>query len=222
MSSGISPVTSGTNSIATGSNSMASIGKDQFLKLLVTQLKNQDPMSPMQPNEFAAQLAQFSSVEQLVQLNDTVGAQATAVQMSTLAGQASLGASIIGRWVACEGNQVTVPATGAAQVRADIGGSGGKAKLTLTDSTGKVVATRDLGTVRGGLQTLTLPSDLPQGDYTYQLEVKSGDNNVQVTTYTTGVVDAVEFDSGKIMLRLGGLKVSLGSVAQIEAVPTKP
>jgi flagellar basal-body rod modification protein FlgD len=222
MSSAINAVTSGTSPIATGSSSIASIGKDQFLKLLVTQLKNQDPMSPMQPNEFAAQLAQFSSVEQLVQLNDSVGAQSTAVQMSTLAGQASLGASIIGRQVVCEGNQVSIPDTGLAQVRVDVGGSGGKAELTLTDSSGKVVATRDLGTVKGGVQTLDLPNDLPKGDYTYALKVKSGDNTVTVTTYTTGVVDAVEFDGGKIMLRLGGLKVSLGSVAQIESAPTKP
>src|SRR4029079_6061576 len=56
MSSAINPVPQGTSPIATGPSSIASIGKDQFLKLLVTQLKNQDPMSPMQPNEFAAQL----------------------------------------------------------------------------------------------------------------------------------------------------------------------
>jgi flagellar basal-body rod modification protein FlgD len=225
----VSMLTSGTTSSSgsasssgttTKSGSIASIGKDQFLTLLVTQLKNQDPMSPMQPNEFAAQLAQFTSVEQLIQLNTAVNDQSAAVQVSTLAGQAALGASLIGKQVVAEGNGVTIPATGQGSIRADIGGTGGDATITLKDSTGKIVATRDLGSVAAGHRTLTLPADLPAGDYSYQLTVKdSKQASVTVTTYTSGVVSAVEFDSGQIMLRLGGLKTSLGSIAEIGPAP---
>jgi len=211
--------TSGSSSLASASGSLAAIGKDQFLQLLVTQLKNQDPMSPMQPNEFAAQLAQFSSVEQLMQLNTSVDAQATAVQLSTISGQASFGASIIGRQVIAEGAQVEVPASGSAAIRVDVAGTGGNATLTLRDATGKVVATRDLGVVKGGFQTLSLPADLPAGDYAYELAVKDGDATVKVTPYTVGNVDAVEFEDGKISLRLGGLHIALGSVSQITARP---
>ena len=55
-----------------------SMGKDDFMKLLVAQLKNQDPLNPMDGKEMAAQLAQFSSVEQMMQLNTTVSAQSAA------------------------------------------------------------------------------------------------------------------------------------------------
>jgi flagellar basal-body rod modification protein FlgD len=205
---------------STTPNSMMSIGKDQFLKLLVTQLKNQDPMSPMQPNEFAAQLAQFSSVEQLIQLNDSMTNQSAAVQMSTLAGQASLGASLIGRQVVAEGNDVVIPPDGKAGIRIDIGGIGGAATLTLKDAKGAVVATRDLGALPAGHQTVALPTDLPPGSYTYAVTVKgSQDASVSVMTYTTGVVDAVQFDNNQILLRLGGLKVPLGNVAEIDPAP---
>ena len=54
-------------------NPKGAMGKDAFLKLLVAQLKNQDPLSPSDGKEMAAQLAQFSSVEQLVSMNDTLG-----------------------------------------------------------------------------------------------------------------------------------------------------
>ena len=75
------------------------MGKDDFLKMLVAQLKHQDPMNPMEGQEFAAQLAQFSSVEQLVQLNKQYETQAesTAALAESLANNGAL--STIGRTV---------------------------------------------------------------------------------------------------------------------------
>ena len=68
---------SGINSVVTNSNETAvpkrdMLGKSDFLKLLVTQLKNQDPLNPMEYTELTAQLAQFSSLEQLFNVNDTL------------------------------------------------------------------------------------------------------------------------------------------------------
>lgn len=211
---------SGSSSGSSSSATLNSINKDQFLQLLVSQLKNQDPMEPMKPNEFAAQLAQFTSVEQLIQLNTSVNNQSAALQISTLSGQAALGASLIGRQVVAEGDQVSIPADGKASVRIDVGVGGGRGTLTLKDSTGKTIATRDLGSIAGGHQTVALPTDLPPGDYHYEIAVKdSKDAAVAVATYTTGVVSAVEFNSGSIVLRLGELKVTLGSVAEVDPAP---
>lgn len=64
----LAPVITGTpqRKVTNGNNQM---GKDQFLHILITQLKNQDPLSPLQDKDFIAQMAQFTSVEQLTQMN---------------------------------------------------------------------------------------------------------------------------------------------------------
>jgi flagellar basal-body rod modification protein FlgD len=219
----ISPITTpqyfaGASNSTTSTAPKQDLDKDAFLKLLVEQLKHQDPTTPMDGKDLAAQLAQFTSVEQLTQLNTNVQAATQASQMTALTNQSALSASLIGRQVEATGDMMSVGADGAPKVTVDISGSGGKGTLTLTDSSGDVIATRDLGTLKGGDgQTLTLPGDLPAGTWHYSLAVKGADGSSQnVTTYVTGVVNAVEFKNGKIVLNAGGLEISLDDLVRIE------
>lgn len=76
--SGISPVASAANMAPTGSAPGGELGKDEFLRLFVTQLRNQDPLNPMESQEFVAQLAQFSTVEQLIEIRELLEIQAGA------------------------------------------------------------------------------------------------------------------------------------------------
>jgi len=223
----ISPTTSPQYFGTTGSTSSTTGGsktldKDAFLKLLVAQLKHQDPNSPLQPHELAAQLAQFTSVEQLTQLNDAMATQTEASQMAALVGQSNLSASLIGREVQAAGDLVRVPTTGSAKVTVDIAGAGGAATLTLKDDAGNTVAKRSIGSLQAGNnQTLTLPADLPPGRWHYAIEVKSaGDATTTVATYTTGVVTAVEFKNGQIILSAGGLDIALDNIVRIQPVST--
>jgi flagellar basal-body rod modification protein FlgD len=220
----ISPATSPDLFAISGSTVTApkkELDKDAFLTLLVTQLKNQDPLSPLQPHEFAAQLAQFSSVEQLQTLNDNVLQQTAASHLAALVSQTSLAASLVGRQIVSVGDQVSIPSTGHGAVRVEIGGAGGVATLKLKDANGAVIATRDMGKLGPGQQTLQLPSDLPPGDWHYELSVKGAqDSDVDVTTYTTGVVSAIQFKNGTIMLRIGSIDVSLDDLVQIEPAGT--
>lgn len=71
----------GERPTALPSNPLGSMGKDDFLKLLVAQMRNQDPLSPSDGKEMAAQLAQFSSVEQLVTVNDTLSQIQSALKL---------------------------------------------------------------------------------------------------------------------------------------------
>jgi flagellar basal-body rod modification protein FlgD len=222
----ISPTTSpqyfATTSSTTSGTGSSSLGKDAFLKMLVAQLKHQDPTSPMDGKDLAAQLAQFTSVEQLTQLNSAMATQTQASQMAALVGQSSLSASLIGRQVEAVGDQVLVPSSGSAKIKVDIVGSGGTATLTLKDDAGNTVATRRLGAVAAGNgKSFTLPSDLPPGKWHYSLEVvNAADVASTVTTYVSGVVSAVEFKNGEIILSAGGLEISLSDLVRIEPAST--
>ena len=194
-----------------------SLDKDAFMTLLVTQLKNQDPMNPSDSSQLAAQLAQFTSVEQLTQLNDAVTSQELSLREATLLSKTSLSAALIGRRVITEGNQVNIPTTGPAQVRIEVGAGGGQATLRLLDSKGNEVATRSLGVLPAGRQTLTLPADLPAGTYHYEVTVTGAkDTTVAVATFTRGIVDGVSFKNGQIVLRIGSMEIALDDLAEIE------
>jgi flagellar hook assembly protein FlgD len=89
------------------SNPKGALGKDEFLKMLVAQMQNQDPLEPMDGQQMAAQLAQFSSVEQLVEMNDNLKSQqATQASLAeSLGGSLTLGA--IGKQVEVDPAMVT-------------------------------------------------------------------------------------------------------------------
>ncbi len=197
------------------------IDKNAFLKLLVTQLEHQDPMDPSSPEQFAAQLAQFSSLEQLTNLNQLLTAQATANAQNTLATTTSLGASLVGRDVLSAGNQVAVDSSGHAAVTVDVGGKGGSASLTLMDADGNVVASKSLGSVAGGRQHLSADlGNLAEGTYSYKVTVADGNGASQaVTTYSGGTVDSVSFENGSIVLHAGGLSLTLDQLAEIGGLP---
>src|SRR5262249_50657369 len=82
------------------------LGKDAFMKLLIAQMKNQDPMNPMQGDQMAAQLAQFSSLEQLQQINATLSTQQSSSGNLLGAIQGTAAMNTIGHTVVATGNQV--------------------------------------------------------------------------------------------------------------------
>lgn len=197
------------------------IDKNAFLKLLVTQLEHQDPLDPSSPEEFASQLAQFSSLEQLTNLNNLLTAQATSQAQSTLTTTTSLGASLIGREVLASDDQVAVDGNGKASVTVDVGGSGGAGALTILDDKGNTVASKSIGAVGGGRQHLDVDlGDLAKGTYHYELTVVDSTGASQtVTSYSGGTVDSVSFDNGSIVLHAGGLSLTLDQLAEIGGVP---
>lgn len=207
------PTTSSPATTGTGSSAM---GEQQFLQLLITQLQNQDPSSPADPSQFASQLAQFSSLEAMQNIQTILQSQSTSSQLSTLALKADLGASFIGREVLAAGNQIELPQAGAATATVDIGPGGGDTKVTVTDASGATVANQDLGYITSGRQTLNL-GNLPAGTYSYTVTTTAASgSNVPVTTYTTGIVDGVSFQNGTVILEAGSLAIPIDNAVEVQ------
>ncbi len=197
------------------------LGKDDFLAILVAQLKNQDPLSPMEGAEFAAQLAQFSSVEQLINISAQLQAQAGAVSQQQITSQTALGASLIGREIAYVSNAFEVTEDAPGSLRFTLARDTATTTVEVLGSDGTVVHTLDLGALKQGERTVDLAdAGLEPGRYTYRV-VALGANNtkVGVTCYGTGVVTGVSFEQGTIMLHIGGDRVPLLEINQILAVP---
>jgi len=204
-------------------NTLGKLGKDQFLSMLVAQLRNQDPMSPMQGTEFAAQLAQFSSLEQLIQLGQKMDAQTTAQATSQTkveqAAQTTLGASMLGRGVLVDGSQLTVGADGAAAVTADLAGAASQVTVRVLDSQHAEVARQSFSPVASGRQTLTIGGALPPGSYTYEVSAtNSAGGSVAVHPYTSATVDGMSVDDkGQILLRVGGSLLPMSKIVEFRA-----
>ena len=206
----------GTKTPATAKPARAELGRDQFLHLLVTQLKFQDPLSPLAPDAFAAQLAQFSSVEQLTKLNETIASQQQDSTLRTLLDKTMLGASLIGRHIVAEGNDFTADSSGNGTIRVNVGAAGGKATLVLLDGNGVAVSSQAAGVVRGGSQIIKISTGLPAGTYHYRLDVESATGaRVSAQTLTDGVVDGVVFEGGIVWLKVGNRKIQLDKLSEI-------
>ena len=202
------------NNTATGGTSIAN-NFDQFLTLLTTQLRNQNPLDPLDTNQFTQQLVQFAGVEQQLKQNETLTALLGVSKATT-------GASAIG----FVGQKVT--ADGAAtQLKDDKAewklnaSKGGTATITIKDSKGSVVQTMTR-TLTAGDQTFSwdgstsLGTKAPDGEYSISIDAKNvAGESITAKTQISGVVDGVDFTSSIPMLKIGGISIPIDKVKSV-------
>ena len=195
------------------------LGKQEFLQLLVAQLKNQDPLNPSNPEEMAAQLAQFSSVEQLININEQLASQTSSNDAMAAALNNTAAVSVIGKDVLAAGSSVLVDGSGDESVTVGVDGSGGVAILTLYDANGTRVGSREVGPVGGGRQEIELgdlTDGLDAGRYTFELTVTdTSDVAVAVQTFTRTRIDGVRYGPQGPVLFAGSLEIPLADVVEI-------
>lgn len=179
---------------------------DRFLKLLVTQLKNQDPMNPMENAELTMQLAQMSTVEGVNKLNDSLDA----LNAQYRASQVIQGAALVGRQVLAQGDLLKLSASaGAGGV--DLASKADSVKVNILDAAGNLVKTLDLGPRDAGLArfvwdgTGTAGNLLPDGAYSFQVEARASGQDVARTTYSLSQVMSVAMNGGNLDVEVSGL-----------------
>lgn len=221
----ITNATSGVNLAALGSGASSgaeSLGKDDFLQLLVTQLTNQNPLSPVQDQEFVAQLAQFSSLEQLENLNETMNSSLVLDQ----AVNNSLATNLIGKEVLIEGNETQLASAGAATWQLALGDEA-SVKAVVRDANGDVVRTLEIGKKVAGVHSLEWDGLNESGERAaagaYTLEVAATDaagNAVASASRVRALVTGVRFVDGTGYLILGDVTLPLGAVVEVAAPRT--
>jgi len=203
MSTTISPATlsniNGTASTAATSSASEAGSQDRFLKLLVTQLQNQDPLSPMDNAELTSQIAQINTVTGIATLNTSVQSLSSQfLQMQSLQG-----ASLVGKDVIVPGNKLDI-ANGAAQGGFELASAADAVKVEVMSPAGRVLDTLNLGAQSSGMHSF----DWAAGTYdntsnlTFRVTATSGSTTLTSTALMRDKVDAVSTSGDALMLEL--------------------
>ena len=196
------------------------LDKDAFFKLMLTQMKNQDPTSPMESHEMAAQLAQFSSLEQLNNINSSVEGLA-----KLQSGQSNFGAlSFIGKKVSGDASKVTrAPGDTEHGFNFVLGGDAQKVQIAIKDGNGKTVRTVEPGAMKKGANSIRwnglTDEGLPArpGEYRFAVEATaSSGGKVFAKSEFEGRITGVDFTAQGPNVIVNGQSIKLSDVKKIE------
>jgi flagellar basal-body rod modification protein FlgD len=194
---------------------------DDFLKLFIAQLQNQDPLSPQDPSAMLTQLAQINQVEQSYNTNTALQNLLTAQNNVTTMNSASL----IGKTIVANGNAVSFDGTTSASLQYNLSVPTASTTVTITDASGQTVRTVSLGAQSAGDTSFAWDgkdnngATLPAGTYTFAVTgTTAAGASVTATTYTTGLVSGVSFAGDTPSLTIGSASVALTDVISVKGV----
>lgn len=196
------------------------LGQGEFLTLMITQLQNQDPLSPMDNGEFIAQMAQFSAVEGISQMSQSLASLTESMNASQVL-QAS---TMIGRNVLVEGDTTELGADQPLQGAVELPFATSSASVTIFDLAGQPVRTIDLGPRTAGTATFVWDGLLDNGQtapadsYRITGRLGTGTDQTALTTYISARVQSVSMTGdgrGAQITTEDGLEVSLSQVKAI-------
>jgi len=207
---GNSTANSGVNqALQSGSASAADL-QSNFLKMLVTQMTNQDPLNPMDNSQLTSQLAQISTVSGLQTMNETM----TQLLTQTAAGRAMDSAALIGKTVMVPGNALTVTDGVSGKFGVDIPTTADAVTVQVLDEKGNVVRTIDMKGQKAGVHDVEWDgkSDagnlVADGDYAFKVTATAGGKDVSPIPLIYGKVQAISGDSTGVLVDLGDGKMA--------------
>lgn len=209
---GLNKAAQAASSVDSGANT-----QDRFLKLLVTQMKNQDPLNPMDNAQVTSQMAQLSTVSGI----DKVNATLKALTDSMSAGQAMSATSLIGRGALVPGSSLELK-NGKAVAGLDITQSTDSVKVQIKDGANNVVRTMQLGAQKPGVVPVTwdglddASKEVATGEYKISAESVSEGKTSPITTLSYGTVAGVAPGAGGTKLDVG--KLGMVNMADIKQV----
>jgi len=216
--SGVSGSSSASSGATAASTKSAQQIQDEFLTLFTTQLKNQDPLSPMDSSQMTAQLAQISTVSGIQTLNQTM----QNMMNSNTAVQASQSAALIGKTVMGPGNQFALGESGTAQLGITLPSNADTLTVDIVNASGQTVRSFNSSNQSAGTSSLlwdgrdSSGNAVPAGNYTLRTNALASGKPVTPTTLVQGVVTGVTSNSSGVSLSVQGVgSVPLTTITQI-------
>lgn len=200
--------------------SAGAITQDTFLHLLIVQLQHQDPLNPLDNQEFIAQLATFNSLDQLIGVNAKLDAMRTEqLRLGRLEATA-----LIGKEVRAQGNQLNLRSGEQVELGYSLAADAARVVVNITDREGTLVRTLELGAQGRGEQHVVWDgkdsrgNPLDSGLYTFEVDAFDiNGGSVAVTTVIQGVVTGVDMTGSEPLLAVGELKVPVSAVMGVQA-----
>jgi flagellar basal-body rod modification protein FlgD len=210
------PVNTGGSELSANKSNI--MDKDDFLSLLITQLQNQDPLKPTDSTEFTAQLAQFSSLEQLSNVNNNL-MELQNFQASINNAQA---VSLIGKDITAKGNFLQLTDDLPVGCPISLANDAAVAVVNIYDGAGEFVTAIEGQNLSAGQHTLFWDGTdnhgnrAVNGNYTFEaMAADARGENIQTTTYFNGMVNKVTFENNLSYVITDNQKIALGDVVQV-------
>ncbi len=166
--------------------------QNQFMTMLLTQLKNQDPLNPMDNAQVTSQMAQLSTTQGISSMNSSLNTLVSAMNSS----QSLQAANLIGKSVVVPGNAITLSG-GAGQFGVNLASAAANVQAVIKDSSGNVVDTMNLGSLPSGQSAInwngqtSAGTTAPDGQYTFTVTAANGSAAVTATALSVGLVSSV-------------------------------
>ncbi len=222
-------IASNINFIDTGGSNYSTptidkeMGKDDFLQLLVTKLSHQDPLSPSEDTDFVAQLAQFSSLEQLENMNSNLEQD---LQWNYLLSQTisnTMATSLIGRSVRADSSGIYLETAGSADIAVDLDRAVSELKVEIVDRDGQVVRTMNENGLAAGDHVVHWDgldqsgNQMAAGLYSVRVTAVDGNgNDYSPEPFLEGEVTGVSYKDGIALLTISGQNVPLAAVLEVK------
>jgi len=220
MVDGVNSTTNNPIEYATTSNS--DLDKDAFLKLMLAQLQNQDPLEPLDGTDYSAQLAQFSSLEQMQNINDSLNMSLDANYLLTQSINNTMTAGMIGQEVKIAGDTVNYEGQDLTNIGYDLLAPAHEIKINIYDSNNVLVKSfEDLETEAGQYQlswdfTDNNGNNVNVGDYRVEVEAKSlGLQDMEVAQYFVGKIGAVRFSADSTTIIVNDVEYNISEIFEV-------
>lgn len=218
----ISPQPVDANGNPTPTGAAKEIGKDDFLRLFVTKLRYQDPLSPMDDGAFIAQLAEFSSLEQLTTLNGNIEASLRWDVLNNQTINNSVAAQLIGNEVVANLSELQLTDENEPKLSFELSEFASSIEINIVDASGDTIRTIKESKLPSGRNEVIWDGKTddgeraPAGSYTVNItSVDANGETFDTSLSITGIVTGVVYRGGIAFLKLEGAEVALGDVEEI-------